>query len=79
MTLDQLKVGQTGLIVALDQSSQPLLKDRLRELGFIEGESVTLAYEAPFVRDPVAVHVRGTLVALRRDEARAVQLGDVHG
>lgn len=48
------------------------LERRLVEMGFVEGASVELLHHGPFGRDPIAVRVDGTCVALRRREARAV-------
>ncbi len=62
--------GDKGIIKALI-GPEPLLK-RLMDLGVIEGEQVFVLHEAPFGKDPIAVQVRGTLLALRRVEASAV-------
>jgi ferrous iron transport protein A len=48
------------------------LERRLLELGFIEGASVHILHEGPFGRDPIAVRVNDTTVALRRHEAMAI-------
>ncbi|OOY32350.1 FeoA family protein [Thioclava sp. F36-6] len=48
------------------------LELRLLELGFIEGASVHILHEGPFGRDPIAVRVNDTTVALRRAEAMAI-------
>jgi ferrous iron transport protein A len=48
------------------------LERRLLELGFIEGADVTVLHEGPVGRDPLAVHVNGTTIALRRREAMAI-------
>lgn len=47
---------------------------RLMELGLIPGASVEVLHEAPFGGDPMAVRVRGTLIALRRAEAQWVEV-----
>jgi ferrous iron transport protein A len=48
------------------------LERRLLELGFIEGAEVTVLHEGPVGRDPLAVRVNGTTIALRRQEAMAI-------
>lgn len=48
------------------------LERRLLELGFIEGADVTVLHEGPVGRDPLAVRVNGTTIALRRREAMAI-------
>lgn len=52
----------------------PTLTQRLLEMGFLEGSWVEIAHEAPFGGDPLAVRVRGTLVALRRQEADVIEV-----
>ena len=48
------------------------LERRLIELGFVEGAAVELLHQGLFGRDPIAVRVAHTTVALRRREAMAV-------
>jgi len=50
-------------------SDDETIARRLMELGFIEGAVIELRHEAPLFKDPVAVLVRGMVVALRRYEA----------
>jgi ferrous iron transport protein A len=48
------------------------LERRLLELGFVEGAQVEILHEGPLGRDPIAVRVNDTTIALRRREAMAV-------
>jgi len=48
------------------------LEQRLLELGFSEGAAIEVVHEGPLGRDPIAVRLNGTLIALRRREAMAV-------
>ncbi len=48
------------------------LERRLIELGFIEGACVEILHEGLFGRDPIAVRVNDSTVALRRREAMAI-------
>ena len=48
------------------------LERRLIELGFVEGADVEVLHEGPFGRDPMAVRVNDTTIALRRREAMAI-------
>lgn len=50
---------------------------RLMELGFTPGQEVTLVARSPF-KDPMAVSVRGTIIALRSDEAECIKI-DING
>lgn len=54
--------------------SQESLVQRLLEMGLLEGSEVELVHEAPFGGDPIAVRVRGALIALRRAEADQIEV-----
>jgi ferrous iron transport protein A len=73
--LGELKKGIQGRILRIggsDFSSDFI--ERLLEMGFLEGSAVEIVHEAPFGKDPLAVRVRGALIALRRNEANAVEV-----
>jgi ferrous iron transport protein A len=46
---------------------------RLREIGFIRGETVRVSGRAPF-GDPLLIEIRGAMIALRIKEAGCVQV-----
>ena len=76
--LGALPVGFRGRIQGIRAESEARgalpgqeLERRLLELGFTEGAPVEILHQGLF-RDPIAVRVAGTTVALRRREARAV-------
>lgn len=46
---------------------------KLLDMGFIEGTHVKVIRNAPLL-DPLDVQIRGYLVALRRNEARGVEV-----
>jgi ferrous iron transport protein A len=46
---------------------------RLLEIGFTPGQEVTLIAKSPF-KDPLAVSVRGTIIALRKSEAECIKI-----
>ena len=48
------------------------LERRLLELGFVEGAKIEVLHEGAIGRDPIAVRVENTTVALRRREAMAI-------
>ncbi|EAQ35804.1 FeoA [Nitrobacter sp. Nb-311A] len=52
------------------------IERRLLELGIVEGASVQILHEGPIGRDPIAVRVNGTTIALRRREAMAIMVGE---
>ncbi|HMR00405.1 MAG TPA: FeoA family protein [Ignavibacteria bacterium] len=70
-----MKIGDTALITSvgddcLDVHCHCL---RLMELGFTPGQEVTVMAKSPF-KDPVAVSVRGTIIALRKSEAECIKI-----
>lgn len=71
--LGELSKGQAGRILSVGGASSPFTR-RLLEMGLLEGAIVELLHEAPFGGDPVAVRVRGALVALRRSEANQIEV-----
>ena len=67
--------GRIDTIAAADTASNTKaaeLERRLLELGFVEGAHVEILHEGPLGRDPIAVRVNNTTIALRRREAMAV-------
>jgi ferrous iron transport protein B len=71
MTLDELKVGDTATITAVDGDG-PLVQ-RLMALGLIEGSDISMTRKA-IGGDPIEVVVIGYALSLRLDEARRVQV-----
>jgi len=64
--LTALKKGETGILERIDMSD--LDAQRLMELGFLPGHTVTRAHAAPG-GDPRVFRVDGSEVALRRETA----------
>jgi ferrous iron transport protein A len=50
------------------------IERRLMEMGFIRGSSVEIKHEGFWKRDPIAVRINHTTVALRRREANAIRV-----
>jgi ferrous iron transport protein A len=75
--LDSLPNGSTATVQALKAAS-PLTGEatlrRLAELGFLPGEPVRLLRRGPGGREPLAVQVGDTLLALRALEAQCVEV-----
>ena len=70
-SLDQLRPGQRGRIVALEGGD--VLTQRLMEMGLLEGDEVELVGFAP-LGDPVEVRLGDYRLSLRRLEAARVQV-----
>lgn len=69
--LADLGTGRAAEVVALDESCQGYSRRRLMDLGFTQGARIKAALST-FAGDPRAYEIRGTLVALRRDQSRLV-------
>ncbi len=70
-TAAELKFREQGIISEID-ISHPSSK-RLIEHGFTPGQIIELVSQA-FFKDPIAVSIRGTLIALRKSEADCIKL-----
>jgi ferrous iron transport protein A len=59
---------------AQDEDGASGLLQRLAELGFMAGETISVLRRGPGGREPIAVQVGDTVFALRRHEASCVQV-----
>ena len=64
----------TGLHEAEDGDAQSRVLQRLAELGFMAGETISVLQRGPGGREPIAVQVGDTVFALRLHEARCIQV-----
>jgi DtxR family Mn-dependent transcriptional regulator len=71
ITLAELSPGDPAEVVAVDVNCQGFSRRRLMDLGFTPGARLQPALET-FAGDPRAYRIRGTLVALRQEQARQV-------
>ena len=69
ITLDKLPLHSSGKIVSLNCSGS--LQRRLLDLGLVKNTSIKSIFKSPF-GDPTAYEVRGTLIALRKEDARLI-------
>lgn len=70
-TLAGLKMGEHATVVGLAQACRGAERQRLLDLGFVRGSEVVAEMKSP-TGDPTAYAVRGSVIALRRDQARLV-------
>ena len=70
--LGELQIGKKAVITGV--TCEDAISTRLQELGLLTGECVEILHMAPMSRDPIAVQVRGNLVALRRNEANRIEV-----
>lgn len=73
MTIRDLQRRQIAHVSGFN-SGDPALETRLREIGFAEGDRVELMHWGLFGRNPITVKLNGTLIAMRKTEAAAVEI-----
>ena len=71
--LCDLTPGQSGRVRGLVTAGP--MRRRLQELGLVEGTLVRCAFLSPG-GDPAAYSLRGSLIALRREDSAGVLLGE---
>jgi len=69
MTLDQLKPGQSGVILTIKEDSP--IAQRLMAMGLLDGTHVSMSRKA-LGGDPIEIEVMGYALSLRKDEARRI-------
>lgn len=71
MTIDDLQVGQSGVI--REVGGEGALRLRFLDMGLIPGTAVTLQKIAP-MGDPIQLRVRGYELTIRREDAVKITL-----
>ncbi|GIK22702.1 MAG: metal-dependent transcriptional regulator [Ignavibacteriota bacterium] len=66
-TLSSLKVGEKGTILGIAKSLRGQQRRRLMDLGIVPGTKIEAELES-LTSDPIAYRVRGTIVALRKQQ-----------
>ena len=80
MRLGSVRRGVRGIVVGVearparagDALAAAELERRLLEMGFVEGAHFEVLHEGPIGRDPIAVKLDDSRVALRRRDADAL-------
>jgi DtxR family Mn-dependent transcriptional regulator len=75
--LTSLKPGQRATVVGLEEALQGFTRRRLLDMGLTPGVAI-VAEMAGIFRDPMAYRIRGSLVALRNDQAEHVLIRKEH-
>lgn len=71
MTIDDLKIGQSGVISQV--GGEGSLRLRFLDMGLIPGTKVTLEKVAP-MGDPIQLQLRGYALTIRREDARKITI-----
>ena len=72
-TLSSLKIGEEGTIFGIAKALRGQQRRRLMDLGIVPGTKIEAELES-FSGDPVAYNVRGTTVALRKQQTDKIYL-----
>ena len=70
-TLDKLPLNSYGKIISVN--CLPNIKRRLLDLGLISGTKIKAILKSP-VGDPVAYEVRGSTIAIRKEDSRLIDV-----
>jgi ferrous iron transport protein A len=68
-SLDCLPIGKTGVVNKL--MSEGVNRRRMLDLGIIEGTNIEALQKSP-CGDPTSYYVRGTVIALRVEDAKNI-------
>jgi ferrous iron transport protein A len=71
VTLDELESGREAEVVDVHLEGAEL--QRLLDMGFVEGTRLRVIRNAPLL-DPIDVSIRDCQIAVRRNEARGVEV-----
>lgn len=70
--LSQMKPKESAIILKVNTKGS--MRRRLLDIGFTEGTKVDCVMKSPF-GDPTAYFIKGTLIALRKEEASQIEIG----
>lgn len=71
MTLDTLNINQSAIVTSLNCTSE--LRRRLLDLGIVPNTNITAVFTSPF-GNPVAYQVRGSIIALRKEDSKFIKI-----
>lgn len=71
MTLNQLKIGESGQIVSV--GGQGALRRRFLDMGLTPRTKVLIRKKAP-LGDPIELFLRGYELTIREDEAKEIEV-----
>ena len=77
--LNSLELDNIGIVKKINVTGS--IKRRLLDIGLIPGTKVKYLFSSPF-KDPKAYLIRGTIIALREEEANGIlveKIGDKSG
>jgi DtxR family Mn-dependent transcriptional regulator len=76
--LHQLRRGERARVLGLTPACRGAERRRLLDLGFVAGTPVEIEIASP-MGDPVGYRVRGTVIALRQEQAGLIRIAPLEG
>jgi DtxR family Mn-dependent transcriptional regulator len=76
--LHQLRRGERARVLGLTPACRGAERRRLLDLGFVAGTPVEIEIASP-MGDPVGYRVRGTVNALRQEQAGLIRIAPLEG
>lgn len=73
-SLSDLQLGEEAKVLSLSPACRGAERRRLLDLGFVPGTVLSVELHSPS-GDPTAYLVRGTMIALRREQAHMIRIG----
>lgn len=75
MTLDQLEIGESGIITKVD--GEGIFRDRLLDMGLTPRTIVYLRKTAP-MGDPIELTLRGYELTIRKESAQMIHIKKIN-
>ncbi len=73
--MNLFEIGQNKIATIINIAAQDEIIDaKLREIGFAEGDEVEVFHFGPLGRTPICIRLNQTLIALRPNEAAAIEV-----
>ena len=73
LSLNKLPLNHTGIVQKIKCSKN--LERRLLDLGLVSDTPITAIFKSP-LGDPTAYEFRGSIIAIRNDEAKQIYVQD---
>lgn len=77
-TLSSLKIGEKGTVIGISKALRGQQRRRLLDMGVVPGAKITKEMES-FGSDPVAFQIKGSTLALRKNQTNYIYLQDNEG
>ena len=71
MTLDKLDIDKCAVIINLSCTGD--LRRRLLDLGLVYGTNIKAIFKSP-MGNPIAYEVRGSTIALRKEDSKFINI-----